>query len=153
MISHLSLFTLDTTSSDKITEITGENSDKEVEEKSESPIGESPTSETDDNSIGSSTGKPKHRPPPIFILNSNFSDNPGGDETSNLSCEPQKNEATSPTTSRKFLVKQSGVCDDSNPNSGHAKADSPKFLIPPGKFDSTPRFDKIILSCLISFDL
>lgn len=125
------------TSSDKITEITDDNSEKEVEEKSESPTAESPISETDENSVGSATGKPKHRPPPIFILNSNFSDNLGGDDGSKLNSEQQKNDATSPTASRKFLVKQSGVCDDS----GQAKADSPKFLIPPGKFDSTPRYD------------
>jgi len=140
--------TTTTTASDK------DSADDNDEEKSvvdvvvavtataDTPTTQSPTSETDDNSIGSAgggdggPGRPKFRPPPIHIPNSNFSDHNGTEETGNGGPK-HRSDSTSPTN-RKFLVKQSGVCEDSNgPN--QPKADSPKFLIPPGKFDSTPR--------------
>jgi hypothetical protein len=108
---------------------------------SQTPTTSTPTSDADDNST--SSYKPKYRPPPIHIPNSNFSDS-GNDESGNSRSngDSQKNEMSSLSSSptgRKCLVKQSGVCEDSRNGFTQAKADSPKFLIPPGKFDSTPR--------------
>ncbi len=94
-------------------------------EHQSSPSDSQASSPTSDSPI---SGKAKRRPPPLHILNSNFTNHQGNNNDSPKSSSP---------TSRKCLVKQSVVCEDTMAPSG--PNDSPKFLIPPGKFDSTPR--------------
>ncbi len=94
------------------------------------------------SSDGPSCGRAKRRPPPLYILDSNFTSHGGGGGGGNGEAGKQTHDSpkTSSPTGRKCLVKQSVVCEEASALSGPpGPSDSPKFLIPPGKFDSTPR--------------
>jgi len=108
---------------------------EELSQQTEHPSSPSDSQTSSPTSDSPIPGKAKRRPPPLYIINSNFTSH--GDPNSSPGRKNSESPKSSSPTSRKCLVKQSVVCEDTMAASG--PNDSPKFLIPPGKFDSTPR--------------